>query len=125
MSFGDSSVTGLLTGISGQFGFTFLVSTFTPVLISLFMFRILVVPNIPFFLESRFWEPVKGFDTAWEFLAILFVAIVLSILLEALNTPLIRIYEGYPWQHHWWGKRRIRHYQRQFDQLQAERVGWP
>ena len=117
-------MTSFLAGISGKFRFPFLISTFTPVLIFLFLVRILIVPKIPHFLESPFWEPVKGFDDGWEFLTILFVAIVLSVLLGALNTPLIRMYEGYPWENWWIGQRRIRFYQRKYDELAAERDGW-
>ena len=96
-------MTSILSSISGRFSFSLLLGTFVPAFVFILLARMLVVPLVPGALDVALLTPLKAIDESWEIFAILLSAIVLSGLLYSLNTPLIRIYEGYPWQDTWLG----------------------
>ena len=91
-------MTGLLGGIFSKFQLSIVSSTFIPVLIFVVLLRVLVVPLIPGAMESELLAPVRVIAEAWEFFLILFAVVVLGIFMYNINIPLIRMYEGYPWQ---------------------------
>jgi hypothetical protein len=118
-------MTSILSSISGKFNFSLLLGTFVPAFVFILLVRMLVVPLVPGALDAPLLTPLKTIDESWEIFTILLVAIVLSGLLYSLNTPLIRIYEGYPWQDTWLGRKRREHYKAELDALRAEKEGWP
>jgi hypothetical protein len=118
-------MTSILSSISGRFSFSLLLGTFVPAFLFTLLARMLVVPLVPGALDVPVLTPLKTMDESWEIFIVLLAAVVLSSLLYSLNTPLIRIYEGYPWQDTWLGKKRTSHYQAELDALTAEKESWP
>lgn len=118
-------MTGILSSISGKFSYNFMVGTFTPVLVFVLLARILVVPLLPGAIELPLLEPIRTLgEAAWELLVLFLGTVVLSILVFSLNIPILRFYEGYPWQDTWLGQRKARRYQRQWDALNHEKSSW-
>jgi hypothetical protein len=117
-------MTSILSSISGRFSFSLLLGTFVPAIVFILLARMLVVPLVPGALDVALLTPLKAIDESWEIFAILLSAIVLSGLLYSLNTPLIRIYEGYPWQDTWLGRKRCQRYEAELDALSAHKEGW-
>jgi uncharacterized repeat protein (TIGR01451 family) len=113
----------ILSGISGYFGKALILGTFFPVVMFAIFTWLLIVPMFP--VSFIFLSPLSAFDAEWKLLAFSFLAIVLTGLLFNINTPLIRLYEGYPWADLWIGRRRKKHYQRQLRLLQAQWLGIP
>jgi hypothetical protein len=113
----------ILSGISGYFSKSLILGTFLPVVVFIVFTWLLAAPLFP--LDWPFFKPLEVLDTQWKVLAISFFTIVLSGILYNVNALLIRLYEGYPWQSLWIGRRRKKHYQRQFKILQARWKGMP
>jgi hypothetical protein len=113
----------ILSGISSYFSKSLILGTFLPVVVFVILSWLLAVPLLP--LDWPFFKPLEALDTQWKVLAISFFTIVLSGILYNVNSPLIRLYEGYPWANLWIGERRKKHYQRQFRILQAQWTGMP
>jgi hypothetical protein len=94
------------TKISGQFTGPLLLSALFPVLLFLTGFTLVVLPLTPYGLE--FTAVVKD-SAAWQKtpLAVLVLTVfilVLSVVLFNMNTAIVRLYEGYPWQKAWIAK---------------------
>jgi hypothetical protein len=68
-------------------------------------------------------RPLDLYSQEWPVLAGLFIIIVLTGLLYNLNIPIIRFYEGYPWQYSWLGKWRTKSYKSKFKEGQARQNG--
>jgi hypothetical protein len=113
----------ILSGISNYFSKSLILGTFLPVVVFVVFIWLLAVPLFP--SDWPFFKPLEALDTQWKVLAISFFTIVLSGILFNVNSPLIRLYEGYPWSNLWIGERRRKHYQRQFRILQAQWKGIP
>ncbi|HEX8776368.1 MAG TPA: hypothetical protein VF735_22550 [Pyrinomonadaceae bacterium] len=113
----------ILSGISSYFSRSLILGTFLPVVIFVVFAWLLAVPMLP--SDWPFFEPLEALDTQGKVLAISFFTIVLSGIQYNVNSPLIRLYEGYPWQNLWIGRRRKKHFQRQFKILQAQWKGMP
>lgn len=112
-------MTSIVSAISGQFSKSLILGTFLPV--SVFVFLAWICGESIFPSGWPLFEPLKTLDTQWQALAVSLVIIVLSGLLYNLNIPIIRLYEGYPWQHSWIGEKCIR---RQQDVLYALQARW-
>ncbi|MDX6383073.1 MAG: hypothetical protein QOK48_646 [Blastocatellia bacterium] len=114
-------MTGIISAISGQFSKSLILGTFLPA----FLFVVLgVVLAVPLFPESwTVFKTLESLDPQWKVVAISFAAVVLTGLLYNLNIPIMQLYEGYPWRHSWWGRRRTKHYQSQFDKHTSRWVG--
>lgn len=118
-------MTGILSSISGKFNYSFMVGTFTPVLVFVLLARVLVVPLLPGAVELPLLEPIRTLgEAAWELLVLFLGTVVLSILVFSLNIPILRFYEGYPWLDTWLGQYKVRRYQRQWDALNNEKTSW-
>jgi hypothetical protein len=94
-------VTNILSSISGQFSKSLILGTFFPVMVFVILAQIFVVPLLP--SDWLVLRQLETLDTQWRVVVILLLAIVLSGLLYNLNIPIIRFYEGYPWQDSWIG----------------------
>jgi hypothetical protein len=114
-------MTSLLSSISGRFSSSVVLGTFFPVTVFAVLFRVLVIAAMPNDLNPTWVAPLKALDERWEVLAILLVSIVATGLLHNLNTPLIRLYEGYPWQSTWFGTLLQRRQERLVKALQKQR----
>jgi hypothetical protein len=114
-------MTSLLTSISGYFSKTLILGTFLPVVIFIVIGQFLVIPLLPGDLSVI--KPLETLGTEWKVVAVSLLSIVLSGLLYNLNTPIIRLYEGYPWRNSLIGRLRTRSYQAKFDDLEARHKG--
>jgi hypothetical protein len=106
-------MSGLLSTISGYFTKVLILGTLLPVSVFVIAFIVLVLPLLPTGLQIL--APVATLDTQWQVVAVTFFTVLLSGLLFNLNIPVIQLFEGYPWQKTWLGKRRTRHYQLLFE----------
>jgi hypothetical protein len=93
------------TKISGQIVGAMILSAFFPTVLFVAALALVVLPGAPFGHELV--QAVKS-ATAWQqdataALKITFLILVLSVMLYYLNTPIVRMYEGYPWKDSWIG----------------------
>lgn len=94
---------GLFSTLSKQFLGNFLLSAGLPAVAFVASFQALVVPRLP---ESwHLWEATATLDPEWRTaFAALGVAVVAAAL-SALNGPVIRLFEGYPLERSWIGRK--------------------
>ncbi|HVR99222.1 MAG TPA: hypothetical protein VMW27_21560 [Thermoanaerobaculia bacterium] len=116
-------MSSLLSAISGKFSTNLILGTFFPVTVFVFLARMLWVPLLPAGFSPVLAKPLAGLDDKWELLVLTLVTVVLSGLLYNLNIPLIRLYEGYPWQDTWIGRRKTDRYRAELRALLAEKEG--
>ncbi|HRQ38318.1 MAG TPA: hypothetical protein PLD25_10425 [Chloroflexota bacterium] len=114
-------MTNIFSSISGHFGRSLILGTFLPVTIFVILFLHFLAPMLP--EDALILQPFKELDTPWQIVTISFATIVLSGFIYNLSIPITRFYEGYPWKDSWYGKRRIKHYQSQFDKASARWKG--
>jgi uncharacterized repeat protein (TIGR01451 family) len=98
-------MTGLLSAISGQFSKALILGALFPAAIFVFLFLVFVAPLLP--PEAVLAAP-RVFGTDWNALSITFATLVLAGVLYNLDTPLIQLYEGYPWRNSLLGRWRTR-----------------
>jgi hypothetical protein len=109
-------MTSIFSTISGQFGKAWILGALLPTVLFVVLGLVFVQPLLPLA-----WQVVGSpgeLDTGGV-LAVSFATLLLSGLLFHLNNPLIRFYEGYPWREGWLGQKRVRHYEQQFDAIEA------
>ena len=116
-------MTNLLSAISGKFSTALILGTFFPVTVFVFLARVLWVPLLPADFKPALLVPLAGLDDKWELLILTLVTVVLSGLLYNLNIPLIRFYEGYPWEHTWIGRRKKGRHRAALQALLAQQEG--
>lgn len=107
----------ILSVISGQFTRTLILSTFFPVVLFLAFGILTVEPLLPNGLPIL--KAVQNLDTQWVVLAITAVAVVLTVFLYNLNTPIIRFLEGYPWQKSKLGAARKQFWEANYKQIES------
>jgi hypothetical protein len=112
---------GILSSISGQFSKSLLLGAVLPVGIFVLLAMILVTPLLP--TCWWFWEPLKELGTEWNIIVLVCVVLVSSFVLYALNAPLIRVYEGYPWKSSWIGRWFTSGFKKEFNSLTARKQG--
>jgi hypothetical protein len=95
-------MTSILSLISGSFGRALLLGTLFPVTVFALLALLFVLPFLP--ADIALLAPLAKLDPAWKTLLATLIVILLTGLLYNLNTSLIRLYEGYPWQHSWLGR---------------------
>jgi hypothetical protein len=99
-------MTDFFAKISGQFTGPLLLSALFPVLMFLSAFTLVVLPLTPY--GQDFTMVVKD-SAVWQktplvVLILTIFILVLSVVLFNMNTQIIRLYEGYPWQKAWIAK---------------------
>src|SRR5215510_5093677 len=106
------------TKISGQFTASLVLSALFPVLLFLTALTLVVLPITPYGheLTAAVQNPKYWQDHASVALVLTLIVLTLSVLLFHLNTPIVRLYEGYPWQASWIGARCVRRHQRRYDE---------
>jgi len=100
----------LLGTVSSQFNRSIVVGSLLPVIIGLTFAQALAVP-LPT-LTQRLLSPLLPATPQNPLLTIALGVVALALLLYALNTTLIRWFEGYYWRDSWVGRWRVRHFQR-------------
>lgn len=98
-------MTSILSLISGSFGRALVLGTLFPVTVASLLALLFVVPFMP--AEIAVLAPLAALDPTWKTVLVTLLIILLTGLLYNLNPSLIRLYEGYPWQHSRLGKRAI------------------
>jgi hypothetical protein len=98
-------MTEFFTKISGAIAGPILLGAFFPVVLFLTALTLIVLPITPFGhdLTAAVKNPSVWQSNTTAALVLTIVVLVLSIVLHNLNIPVIRLYEGYPWQSSWIG----------------------
>ena len=88
----NSLLTTMMGGVTGPLmrAGLFPAAIFTTLLL------LLVVPLAPDSLD--FFAPLLPVSTEWRAAGVLFLTVVVAGLLYAMNTSIVRLYEGYPWR---------------------------
>ena len=104
--------------ISGQFTGPLLMSAFFPVLLFLTAFTLVVLPITPYGHEftAAVQDPKNWQNYPFVALMLTIIVLVLSVVLYNMNVPIVRLYEGYPWEHAWIAQLFVRYRKRQFEQ---------
>jgi hypothetical protein len=113
-------MTSILSLISGSFGRALLLGTLFPVTVFALLGLLFVVPFLP--ADIAVLAPLAKLDPAWKTVLVSLVVILLTGLLYNLNTSLIRLYAGYPWQHSWLGKRATASHLRRLEWAESRRA---
>lgn len=113
-------MTSILSLISGSLGRALLLGTLFPVTVFALLGLLFVVPFFP--ADLAVLAPLAKLDPAWKTVLATLVIILLTGLLYNLNTSLIRLYEGYPWQHSWLGKWAIARHRRRREWAESRRT---
>ncbi len=109
----------LLSAISGQFAKAIILGTMFPVLIISAMNVLLVAPLSPKTAAlPTYLAKIAVGEEKWPAVVLSFIVFVLTGLLYDLNIPIIRVYEGYPWQKSFIGRAFLRLQKRRFDEAQ-------
>jgi uncharacterized repeat protein (TIGR01451 family) len=92
--------------ISGQIAGPLILGAFFPVVLFVLAVTVVVLPITPYkhelmtvVTDQKLWQ-----QGGLAVIVITFVVLVLSVVLYNMNTPIIRLYEGYSWQHSRFGE---------------------
>lgn len=114
-------MTSILASISGQFNKSIILGTFLPAALYVLLGAVFLIPLSP--TNISLIEILIGLSNIWDLLIVTFIIILLTGLLYNLNIPIIRFFEGYPWQSSMLGQWRTNQYKAQFKAIQAQRSG--
>lgn len=112
-------MTGLLTGLSGHLPRKILFSTFFPSVLAVVV-GMVALPSWREALQRPGGLGVFGEGAGLELGIILVLG--LTALLFVVNVPVIRVYEGYPWQSSWIGTWMVSRQNRRLDEIRSEEV---
>ncbi|MEO6195137.1 MAG: hypothetical protein ABIS20_19135 [Thermoanaerobaculia bacterium] len=112
----------ILSAISGQFGKAIFLSTMLPVVVFVLLSWALVVPLVPPNVSWLAW--VGGLENEWRLAALSLIVLLLTALLYNLNGPIIRFYEGYPWQDSVLGRLRKKVHRERFLRVRVRWTGF-
>lgn len=87
----------LFANISGTFTKPVIIGMLFPALLFLLTFHLVVVPALPW--QPKMFQDLSALDTEWKLAGFTLAGSVVTLLLYILNNPIIRLFEGYPWQH--------------------------
>jgi len=110
----------LVSLISGQFTRSLIFGAFFPVILFLAIGMLAAQPFLPDGIPPVEW--LQQLETQWRILAVSFVAVVFTVFLYYLNTPVIRFLEGYPWMGSVFGKKRVAAWTARYDQIMSTRA---
>ena len=96
-------MTEFFAKISGQFTGPLLLSALFPVLLFLSALALVVLPLTPYGQDftAAIRSSTAGQNTPLMVLVLTIFILILSVVLFNMNTPIVRLYEGYPWQEAW------------------------
>jgi len=105
--------------ISSQFTGAVVLSAFFPLILFMVAFTQIVLPMTS--TGQEFTKAVQD-PQYWQsnpFVTLVFTVLLLglSVVLYNLNTPIVRLYEGYPWKDSWIGQRRRRRHERYLEKV--------
>lgn len=96
-----------------------MTGTFLPVLVFVIVAMLILQPLLP--PISTIAATLSTLDKEWTAIMVTFLTVLLTGLLYNLNIPIIRLYEGYPWQDSYAGQKMIARCTRQFKELSDTR----
>lgn len=96
----------LLSAVSGHFGKTLVFGTLLPVILFGLLGWLLLGPYLP--PDATLLTGFAALDLEWKIAVATFAALLAAGILQSLNTPIIRLYEGYPWKKSWLGRWLVR-----------------
>ncbi|HEY0370939.1 MAG TPA: hypothetical protein VGD79_03005 [Thermoanaerobaculia bacterium] len=88
-------MTGVFSAISGVFGRAMIIGALLPATLFVLFLHLVLVPMLPW--EWTVVARLDGLEPQWKLAAVAAVAVVLAGLLDVLNIPIVRFYEGYSW----------------------------
>ncbi len=112
-----TSFLSLFSAISGQFSKALVLSALLPVTLFVLLSLALVLPLVPPTLPVQEW--IESWDSEWKAAAVVLTIVLLTNLLHALNDPITRFYQGFPWSDSWLGRWRIAVHRRRFVDLHS------
>jgi hypothetical protein len=113
-------MSSILSAISGHFSRVLILGTMLPIIMFIAIGVGVLLPVLP---DWRWIVAFTELDREWQIVALLLFILIATGILQHLNGPIIRLYEGYSWQHSWIGHRRKNHHQAVFRRLTAEKMG--
>lgn len=113
-------MTGIFSALSGQFTKHLIAGTFLPVLVFVVVAMVILQPLLPSF--SAVATILSSLDKEWVAIVVTFLTVLLTGVLYNLNIPIIRFYEGYPWQYSWVGQFLIARCKKKAQKLSAART---
>lgn len=111
----------ILSTISGQFGKSLIFGALLPATIFVIFLIIFISPV--YTIEWDNLSPLGVLGTEWKLIVVAFIIILISGLLFNFSGPIIRFYEGYPWENSLLGKRLKKIHQARFDRFNAHEEG--
>ena len=114
-------MTSLLSAISGHFNRSLIFGTVVPVLMFVTIGARLLEWWLPF---DPPWRILAVYGVEWQAAAAFLVVALTSGVLHSVNVPLTRLYEGYPWEKSFVGRRRAARYRREHRMLSARWRGY-
>jgi uncharacterized repeat protein (TIGR01451 family) len=107
----------LLSAISGHFTKALILGALFPAAVFVLLWLLFVAPLLPpaFALAAP-----RVLGTDWNALSVTFATLLLTGILYNLDTPLIQLYEGYPWQNSLLGKWRTRIQRARLDRIRRQ-----
>ena len=112
-------MSSVFSAISGVFGRAMIIGALLPSTLFVLFGYLVLVPMLPW--EWRVVVRLEALETEWKLAAVAALAVVLAGVLDVLNVPIVRFYEGYPWQHGLLGKFMVWRQKRIFDAKQQRR----
>jgi hypothetical protein len=100
-------MSGLFTAISSRFSPAVVLGALLPATVFVILCWLWLLPMLPLDIPtlSRF-ETIM--DTQWKVVTLTAIVTLVAALLHVLNTPVVRLYEGYPWKDGPLGRFKIR-----------------
>lgn len=109
----------LFSAVSGQYPKYLIFGTMLPAVIFVLIDVAVSLPIVPATLPLV--RLISALDKEWFVISLTFVVILLTGFLYNLNTPIVRIYEGYTWGESWLGEWLIRVHRRRILRLSLAR----
>lgn len=106
-------MTSILSTISGYFTKSILLGTLLPVSVFIIFYFVLIRPLLP--ADLQILVPLAALDPQWQVVLVTLFTVLLSGLIYSLNIPIIQLFEGYPWEKTWFGKRRKNRYKKLYE----------
>ncbi len=113
-----------LTKISGQITGSIILGSFFPTVLFVTAVALIILPVTPYSEQLttavallKIWD-----DKASTAIFLTAVVLVLAVLLYMLNIPIIRLYEGYPWEGSWIGGKLRDQERKRFDDATSLRA---
>jgi len=113
-----------LSKISGQIAGPIILGAFFPVVLFVMAVALVILPVTPYAQAlTTVVQLLKIFEEKPSSAIVMTaLVLVLSVVLYMLNTPLIRLYEGYPWKESWLGGKLRDRQRKRFDDATALRA---